>query len=72
METEIVATTVGSNTTLASVGTAAKVFALAHPMGMVVAGGALLGVASYYTLSKMFKKKDVAPAAEPEVSPVTA
>lgn len=71
METEVAATTVGSNGTLASVGTAAKAFALAHPMGMAVAGGALLGVASYYTLGKMFKKKEVAPT-ELEAVPVTA
>ncbi len=62
METEI-ATTAGSNGSLAAVGSATKAFVLAHPIGMAVAGGALLGLGTYYVLGKMFgKKKVVAPA----------
>ncbi len=44
---------------LANVGTAAKALALAHPMGMAVAGGALLGMGTYYALGKVFSKKTV-------------
>jgi hypothetical protein len=57
----------GSNSTLATIGnsltnigTTAKVFALSHPMGMAVAGGALLGLGTYYAFGKMFGKKNVA------------
>jgi hypothetical protein len=59
METEI-ATTAGSNGSLAAVGSATKAFVLAHPIGMAVAGGALLGLGTYYVLGKMFGKKKVA------------
>ncbi|MBJ6609839.1 MAG: hypothetical protein JG718_05715 [Candidatus Thiothrix moscowensis] len=67
MEAEAATAAVGSNGTLASIGnslanagTAAKAFALAHPMGMAVAGGALLGLGTYYAFGKMFGKKKVA------------
>lgn len=70
METEVATAAAGSNSTLASIGnslanagTAAKAFALAHPMGMAVAGGALLGLGTYYAFGKMFgKKKATEPA----------
>lgn len=67
METEVATAAAGSNSTLASIGnslanagTAAKAFALAHPMGMAVAGGALLGLGTYYAFGKMFGKKNAA------------
>ena len=47
---------------LANAGTTAKVFILSHPMGMAIAGGALLGLGTYYAFGKMFGKKN---AAEP-------
>lgn len=72
METGIATTTAGSNGSLASVGTAAKAFALSHPMGMAVAGGALLGVASYYALGKVFKKKEAAAPAQAEATTAAA
>lgn len=49
---------------LAGVGAAGKAFALAHPMGMAVAGGALLGAGAYYAVGRMFKKKNSAPEQE--------
>ncbi|MEZ5452433.1 MAG: hypothetical protein R3E93_06370 [Thiothrix sp.] len=64
METEVATAAGGSlasvGNSLANVGTAAKAFALAHPMGMAAAGGALLGMSAYYAIGKMFKKKDIA------------
>ncbi len=73
METEVVtaATSNGSlssvGSSLANVGTATKAFVLAHPMGMAVAGGALLGVGVYLTANKIFRKKN-APAVEEAVA----
>jgi hypothetical protein len=66
METEL-ATTAGtaatSNGSLAAFTSATKAFVLAHPVGMAVAGGAFLGLGTYYVLGKMFgKKKVVTPA----------
>ena len=68
MEAEVASATAGSSGSLASIGnslsglgTAAKTFVLVHPMGMAVAGGALLGIGAYYTIGKMFRKKDVVP-----------
>lgn len=69
MEAEAATAAAGSNsigTSLANVGTAAKAFALSHPMGMAVAGGALLGLGTYYAFGKMFGKKKVA---EPAMAP---
>ncbi len=67
MEAEAATAVAGSNSTLttignslANAGTAAKAFALAHPMGMAVAGGALLGLGTYYAFGKMFGKKKIA------------
>ncbi len=42
---------------LANAGTAAKAFALSHPLGMAAAGGVLLGLGTYYAFGKMFGKK---------------
>ena len=68
MEAEVASATAGSSGSLASIGnslsglgTAAKAFVLVHHMGMAVAGGALLGIGAYYTIGKMFRKKDVVP-----------
>jgi hypothetical protein len=66
METEV-ATAAGSaaasNGSLAGVTTAAKAFLLAHPLGVAVAGGALLGMGTYWAFGKVFgKKKSIAPA----------
>lgn len=71
MQTEIATTTAGSNGSLAAIGTATKAFVLAHPMGMAAAGGALLGVASYYALGKVFKKKEATVQAD-EATPAAA
>lgn len=59
METELL--TSAPNGSFAAVTGATKSFVAAHPIGMAVAGGALLGFGTYYVLRKMFgKKKDVA------------
>lgn len=60
MAAEVVASTAG-NGSAAAVGTAAKAFVLAHPLGMAAAGGVLLGMGTYHLLGKAFKKKE-APA----------
>lgn len=65
MATQALATaTPGS---LAAVGTAAKAFVLVHPVGMSLAGGALLGAGAYWGIEKLLSKKaqstDAAPAA---------
>lgn len=62
METEI-ATAASQNGSFAAVTGATKAFALAHPIGMAVAGGAVLGLGTYYVLGKIFGKKKIAPAA---------
>jgi hypothetical protein len=59
-----------ANGTLASVGAATKAFVVTHPIGIAVAGGALLGITSYYMLGKVFKKKTTIPAQQE--TPVTA
>ncbi len=56
METEI-ATTASSNGSLASLGATTKAFVLAHPLSMAAAGGALLGILAYRSLSKRRAKK---------------
>ncbi len=77
METQVVAAAGSSGTlssvgnSLAGVGTAAKAFALAHPMGMATAGGALLGIGAYYMLGKVFRKKDTTIPVQ-EAAPVAA
>jgi hypothetical protein len=50
---------------LAAVGTAAKAFLLTHPIGMSLAGGALLGAGAYWGIGKLLRKKAQAPLAEP-------
>ena len=35
-----------------------KAFMLAHPVGVAVVGGALVGAGSYYLMNKFLKKKD--------------
>ena len=47
----------------AAVGTVAKAFVLAHPVGMSLAGGALLGAGAYWGIEKLLRKKEQAPAA---------
>ncbi|WMP19405.1 hypothetical protein [Thiothrix lacustris] len=60
-----VATLGGSNGSLAAVGGAVKAFVLTHPMTMAAAGGAILGIGTYYALGKLFKKKDTSAHAMP-------
>lgn len=62
METEI-ATAASQNGSFTAVTGAAKAFAIAHPIGMAVAGGAVLGLGTYYVLGKIFGKKKIVPAA---------
>jgi len=63
MEAQI-ATAVSSNGTLSAVGnslmgvgSAAKALVVSHPMSMAAAGGALLGILAYRSLSKRRAKK---------------
>ena len=61
METQTVASSNGTlaslGHSLAGVGSATKAFTVLHPMGMAAAGGALLGIIAYRSLSKRFTKK---------------
>jgi hypothetical protein len=54
----------GSSTTLAGVGTAIKGFALAHLVGLSVAGGLLLGAGAYYAVDRFLDKRKEASAAK--------
>jgi hypothetical protein len=62
METEIVTNTNGTLTSighsLVSVSSATKAFVIAHPIGMAAAGGAVLGIILYRSVTKRSKKKD--------------
>jgi len=63
-ETQIAATT--SKSSLASMGTATKAFVLAHPVGVAIVGGALIGVGAYYVVKKIRgKDKEQAEGATP-------
>jgi len=42
--------------------TGIKAFVLAHPVGLTIVGGALLGIGGYYAAAKLLRKKDDAPA----------
>jgi pantothenate kinase len=42
---------------LAAIGTAVKAFALVHPVGLSIAGGALLGAGTYWGISRLLRKK---------------
>lgn len=53
MESQIAA---GSKGSLTAIGTASKAFALAHPVGIAVVGGALVGAGVYYIANRWFKK----------------
>lgn len=46
---------------LSAIGTATKAFVVAHPTGVPLTAGIILGLALYHTARKVFKKK------EPEV-----
>ncbi|NOY72813.1 MAG: hypothetical protein GXP14_10625 [Gammaproteobacteria bacterium] len=54
VETQIATTSHGS---LASMGITTKAFVLAHPVGVAIIGGVLIGVGTYYVVKK-FRGKD--------------
>ncbi|SJM93228.1 hypothetical protein [Crenothrix polyspora] len=62
METEL-AGAASSHGSFAALSGATKAFVLAHPIGMAAAGGALLGLGTYYILRKTFTKKPALVAA---------
>jgi hypothetical protein len=66
MSTEITAAATAapaaSNGSLAAVGTAAKAFALTHPVSLSIAGGVLLGVGAYWGIQRLLRKD---PAKQP-------
>lgn len=60
--------TPGIGSSLAGLGTAAKVFVFTHPVSMAVVGGALLGAGVYHLVTRKRgtpAEVDVAPAAAP-------
>lgn len=61
---------VGSS--LLNVGSTTTAFAVAHPIGLAVTGGAFLGVGAYLALGKMFRKKDKEPVLVEEAMSATA
>jgi len=60
MAIETVANTTAATTpsALATAGGAIKAFFLAHPVGVAVVGGALVGAGAYYLMNKFLKKKE--------------
>lgn len=46
-----------ANGSLSAVLATSKAFVVAHPIGMAVAGGALLGIGSYVSLGRYFSKR---------------
>ncbi len=52
-----------NNSTLSTLGSA-KVFLLAHPVGVAIVGGALIGTGTYLLMNKFLKKKEVPTPAE--------
>jgi len=46
-----------SNSALTTL-TSTKAFLLAHPVGVAIVGGALVGMGTYYLMSKFLKKKE--------------
>ena len=55
MTTEVIASS--ANGSFSAVLATSKAFIVAHPIGMAVAGGALLGIGSYVTLGRYFSKR---------------
>jgi len=47
----------GTKGHLASMGTGTKVAAFAHPVGLAIAGGILIGAGAYYAISKYRNNK---------------
>jgi hypothetical protein len=68
MASETTVAAAGSPSTLAGVGTAIKGFAIAHPVGLSVAGGLLLGVGAYYAVARFLSKRK-ADSGEQEAAP---
>lgn len=56
MSTEVIATT-SANGSFSAVLASSKAFVVAHPMGMAVAGGALIGIGSYAYLGRYLSKR---------------
>lgn len=54
---------------LAGIGTALKGFVLAHPVGLSLAGGALLGAGAYWGVRRLLKK-DTTEQADEAAAPV--
>ena len=54
MTTEVIASS--ANGSFSAVLATSKAFIAAHPIGMAVAGGALLGIASYVSLGRYISK----------------
>lgn len=65
MATEVAATTASS-----SAWAATKAFAVAHPLTMAAAGGAVLGVTTYYLIGRSWKKRKARKAAADEAKAV--
>lgn len=58
MSTEIItATTASAKGSLSAVLATSKAFVVAHPMGMAVTGGALIGIGGYVALGRYFSKR---------------
>lgn len=55
MSTELIGSTAKGS--LSAVLATSKAFVVAHPMGMAVAGGALLGIGGYVSMGRYFSKR---------------
>ncbi len=52
-----------SQSTLTTLGSA-KAFLIAHPVGIAIIGGSLVGAGTYFLMKKFLKKKEEAKPAE--------
>ncbi|MEN8220217.1 MAG: hypothetical protein ABFS56_28475 [Pseudomonadota bacterium] len=63
IETGIANTTTAASQGLTATTGTVKAFLLAHPVGIAVVGGALVGTGTYYLMGKLLKKKEEPAAA---------
>lgn len=74
MESELAAAAASKGTlasvggSLLNVGSTTAAFVVAHPIGMAVTAGAVLGVGAYVTLGKVFRKKKEPEAVQESVA----
>jgi hypothetical protein len=51
-------TTPTTTNAISSLGTTTHAFIAAHPLGVAIVGGAIIGMGAYYLMNKFFKKAE--------------